>query len=60
MALKTEAGGQFVSHQLKVGRLLQGDKLFEELAGFRRPIWPVITPGELGAERRAILQPASP
>ena len=55
MALETEANGQFIGHQLKVGRLLQGDKLFKELAGFRRPIWPVTATGELGAERRAIL-----
>jgi hypothetical protein len=55
MAFETEAGGQFIGHQLKVGRFLQRDEIFEELAGLRWPIWPVATPGELGA----VLQPAS-
>ena len=30
MALETEAAGQFIGHQLKVGRFLQRDKSFEE------------------------------
>lgn len=55
MALETEADVQFIGHQLKVGRFLQGDKIFEELAGLRWPIWPVVAPGELGAELCAIL-----
>ncbi len=58
MAFETEAAGQFIGHQLKVGRLLQRDKIFEELAGFRRPIWPVVTTGEFGAELRSVLEPA--
>ena len=58
MALETEAGGQFISRQLKVGRFLQRYKIFEELACFRWPIWPVTATGELGAEFRAVLQPA--
>ncbi len=58
MALETEAQGQFIGCQLKVGRLLQRDKSFEELAGFRGPIWPVTATGELGAELRAPSQPA--
>ncbi len=57
MALKAEAGSQFIGHQLKIGRLLQWDKLFEELAGFRWPIWPVVAARELGAERRTVLEP---
>ena len=28
MALETEANGQFIGHQLKVGRLLERDKIF--------------------------------
>ncbi len=48
MAFETEAGGQFIRHQLKVGRFLQRDKIFEELCGLRWPIWPVATTGELG------------
>ena len=58
MAFETEAEGQFIGCQLKVGRFLQRDESFEELAGFRGPIWPVTAPGKLGAELRAALQPA--
>ena len=58
MALETEAQGQFIRCQLKVGRFLQRDKSFEELAGFSGPIGPVTATGELGAELRAALQPA--
>ena len=58
MALETEAAGQFIGGQLKVGRFLQRDKVFEELAGFRRPSWPVAATGELGGERSALLEPA--
>jgi|SRR5207244_7102264 len=58
MALETEAPGQFIRCQLKVGRFLQRDKSFEELAGFSGPIWPVAATGELCAELRAALQPA--
>jgi len=58
MALETKANGQFVGHQLKVGRLLQRDKIFEELAGFRRPIWPVAAAGEPSTKLSAVLQPA--
>jgi len=58
MALKTEAAGQFIGRQLKVGRFLQRDKIFEELAGFRWPIWPVAATGELGGEGSTVLKPA--
>ena len=58
MALETEAAVQFIGHQLKIGRFLQRDKSFEELAGFRWPIGPVAATGELGGERRALLEPA--
>lgn len=54
LALETEADRQFLGHPLKVGRLLQWDKIFEELAGLRRPFWPVTATGELGAERGAV------
>ena len=57
MAYEVEAAGQFIGHQLKVGRLLQRNKIHEKLSGFRWPIWPVATPGEVGSERRTILQP---
>jgi len=59
MAFETEAGGQFIRHQLKVGRFLQRDKIFKELGGLRWPIWPVATTRELGAELGAVLPPAS-
>ena len=55
MTFETEADCQFIGHQLEVGWLLQRDKLFEELVGFRRPMWPVSAPGKVGAERSAIL-----
>jgi hypothetical protein len=42
MALETEADGQFIGRQLKVGRFLQWYKILEELAGCRWPIWPVV------------------
>jgi hypothetical protein len=60
MALKTETNGQFIGCQLKVGRFLQRDKILEELAGFRRPIWPVAASRELSAEGGTVLQPAGP
>jgi len=55
MAFETEAAGQFIGHQLKVGRFLQRDKIFEKLAGFRGPNWPVVATGEPSTERRAVL-----
>jgi hypothetical protein len=41
MALETEADGQFIGRQLEVRRFLQRDKILEELARFRGPIWPM-------------------
>ena len=55
MPLETETAGQFIGHQLKVGRGLQRDKLFEELAGFRWPSGPVAATREPRAERRSVL-----
>ena len=55
MPLETEAAGQFIGHQLKVGRFLQRDKISEELAGLRWPSWPVAATGGPRAERRAVL-----
>ena len=57
MALETEAQGQFISRQLKVGRLLQRYELFEELGSLRWPIWPVVPTGELGTQLGAVSQP---
>ncbi len=59
VALETKAYVQFISYELKVGRFLQRDKIFEELYGLIRPIRPVRTAGELSAEFRAVVQPTS-
>jgi len=53
MALETKVGFQFIGHQLEVGRLLEGEELFEEGDGFRGPARPVIAAGELGGEAGA-------
>ena len=37
MAFETEAGFQFVGHELEVGRLLERNELLEEGNGFGRP-----------------------
>ena len=55
MAFETEAAGQLIGYELKVGRGLQRDKLFEELAGCRWPSGPVAATGEPRAERRSVL-----
>ena len=58
MALETEAGFQFIGHQLEVGRLLEGEELFEECPNFRRPVRPVVAARELGDELGALLEEA--
>ena len=55
MAFETEAAGQLIGDELKVGRFLQRDKILEELAGFRWPSAPVAATGEPRAERRSVL-----
>lgn len=50
MALEAEAGFQFISHQLEVGRLLEREELFEEGDGFWRPLRPMVAAGEFGDE----------
>lgn len=42
VALEAEAGFQFVSHQLEVGRLVQGEELLDEGNGLRRPVGPMV------------------
>ena len=54
MALEAKADLEFIGGQLKVGGRLQRDKIFQELAGFRRPIGPVTAARELGAEPEAV------
>jgi hypothetical protein len=58
VALETEAGFQFIGHELKVGRLLQRQKLLEEADGCRRPIRPMVATGELGGEPGTFLEEA--
>ncbi len=58
MALETEAGFQFVGHQLEVGRLLEGDELLEERDDLRRPVWPMVATRELGGELGAFPEEA--
>ena len=58
VTLETEAGFQFVGDELEVGRLLEGEKLLEEGADFRRPVRPMVAPGEFGGERRPFLEEA--
>ena len=59
MALETEAGFQFVGHQLEVGRLLEREELLDEGAGCWRPVGPMVAAGELGGEPGARLEEAS-
>src|SRR5579862_9576026 len=58
MALETEAGFQFVGHQLEVGRLLEREELLDEGDGFRRPVRPMVAAGELGGEVGAFSEEA--
>ena len=48
MALEAEAGFQFVSHQLEVGRLVQREELLDEGNGFGRPVRPMVAAGKFG------------
>jgi len=57
VALEAEADSQFIGGQLKVGRFLERYKIIEESAGFWRPIGPVVSSGDLGAESGAAPQP---
>ena len=58
VALETEACFQFISHELKVGRLLQRQELLDESNGFQGPVRPMIPTRELGSEPRALLEEA--
>ena len=58
MTFETEAGLQFVGHQLEVGRLLEGEELLEEGADLWRPVWPMVAAGELGGELGAFPEEA--
>ena len=58
MALETEAGFEFVGHQLEVGWLLERDELLEEGDSFRRPVRPMVAARELGGEVGAFSEEA--
>ena len=54
MAFETQAGLQFVGHELEVGRFLEGEELLEEGDGLRRPVGPMVAAGEPGGEVGAL------
>ena len=58
MALETEAGLQFVGHELEVGWFLEGEELLEEGDGLRRPVGPMVAAGEPGGEVGAFAEEA--
>jgi len=58
MAFETQAGLQFVGHELEVGRLLEGEELLEEGDGLRRPVGPMVAAGEPGGEVGAFAEEA--
>ena len=58
VAFETEAGFQFVGHELKVGRLLQWQELLEEGECLGRPVWPMVAARKLGGELQAFLEEA--
>ena len=57
MAFKTKADVQFIGDELEIGRVLQRNKVLEELADLGWPIWPRVSAGEFGAELGTVLQP---
>src|ERR1700689_2987756 len=57
VALEAKADGQFIGSQLKVGRFLERYKIFEESAGFWRPVGLVVSAGDLSAKAGAAPQP---
>jgi hypothetical protein len=58
VAFETEAGCQFVGHELEVGRFLKRQERFEESDGLRRPLRPMVATRELGGEPSAFLEEA--
>jgi hypothetical protein len=57
MAFKPKASIQFIGDELEIGRVLQRNKVPEELANLRWPIWPMVSAGEFGAELGTVLKP---
>ena len=58
MALETEAGFQFVGHELKVGRFLKRQELLEEPNGVGRPVRPMVATREFGGKSGTLLEEA--
>jgi hypothetical protein len=58
VALETQAGFQFVGHELEVGWFLKGQELFEESDGLRGPLRPMVAARELDCEPGAFLEEA--
>ena len=58
VAFETEAGFQFVGHELEVGRFLKGQELLEESDGLRGPVRPMVAARELGGEPGALFEEA--
>ena len=56
VALETEAGFQFIGHELKVGRLLERQERFEERNSAGRPVRPMVATRGFGREPRTLLQ----
>ena len=58
VALETEAGFQFIGHELKVGRFLKRQELLEEVHGVGRPVRPMVAAREFGGEPGTLLEEA--
>lgn len=56
VALETEAGFQFIGHELKIGWLLKSEEILEEPNGFGRPVRPMVATRETGGEPGALLE----
>ena len=57
VTLKGEASGQFIGHELEIGRALERQEDLEELLHVVGPDGVMIAPGEVEAESGRMLQP---
>ena len=58
VAFETEAGFQFIGHELEVGRFLKRQERFEESEGLRGPLRPMVTARVCGDKPGALLEEA--
>src|SRR5437016_4325075 len=58
VAVEGETSGQFIRHELVVGRPLQGQEAFQKQIHVGGPVRPVRAAGELGPEGGGLTQPA--